>query len=70
MPSILGPLLFNIFVNDIFVFVQHTSVCTYAEDTAIYGSKSDLDTIMNRLERDSSILAKWFSENYMRLNEE
>ena len=70
MPSILGPLLFNIFVNDIFLFVQHTSVCNYADDTTIYACNSDLDTIMNRLETDSSILAEWFSENYMRLNEE
>ena len=30
----------------------------------------DLDTMINRLKTDSSILAKWFSENYMKLNEE
>jgi len=47
--SVLGPLLFNIFINDIFLFVQHTRVCNYAEDTTIYACNSDLDTIINRV---------------------
>ena len=68
--SVLGPLLFNISINDIFLFVQNTSDCNYADDTTIYACNSNLDTIINRLETDSSILAKWFSENYMKLNEE
>ena len=45
-------------------------VCNYADDATLYACKSDLDTIINRLATDSSILAKWFSENYMKLNEE
>ena len=68
--SVLGTLLFNIFINGVFLFVQNTSVCSYADGTTIYACNSDLDTIINRLETDSSILAKWFSENYMKLNEE
>ena len=68
--SVLGPLLFNIFINDIFLFVKNTSVCNYADDTTIYACNSDIDIIINRLETDSSILTKWFSENYMKLNEE
>ena len=54
--SVIGPLLFNIFINDIFLFVHTTSVCTYAYDTTIYACNSDLDTIINRFETDSSIL--------------
>ena len=68
--SVLGPLLFNIFINDIFLFVKNTSVCNYADDTTIYACNSDIDIIINRLETDSSILTKWFSENYMKLNKE
>ena len=67
---VLGPLLFNIFINDIFLFVKNTSVCNYADDTTIYACNSDIDIIINRLETDSSILTKWFSENYMKLNKE
>ena len=50
--------------------MQNTIVCNYADGTTIYACNSDLDTIINRLETDSSILVKWFSENYMKLNEE
>ena len=31
--SILGPLLFNIFINDIFLFVESSNVCNYADIT-------------------------------------
>ena len=30
--SILGPILFNIFVNDLILFLENTSVCNYADD--------------------------------------
>ena len=39
-----------------------TPLSTHATQTYIL-------SINNRLETDSSILAKWFSENYMELNE-
>ena len=68
--SVLGPLLFNIFISDIFFFVNNTNICNYADDTIIYACNSDLNTIINRLEIDSAVLAKWFSENYMKLNED
>ena len=50
--------------------MQHTGVCNYAEDTTIYACNSDLETVSNRLDTGSSILAKWFSENCMKLDKE
>ena len=34
--SILRPLLFNIFINDIFLFVKHTKITNYADDNTTY----------------------------------
>ena len=68
--SVLGPLLFNIFINDIFLFVNNTKIWNYADDTTIYACSSDLTTIINSLEMNSSMLAKWFSENFMKINKD
>ena len=34
--SILGPILFNIFINDLIFFIQETEVCNFVDDTTIY----------------------------------
>ena len=34
--SIIGPSLFNIFINDIFYFLQETKLCYFADDNALY----------------------------------
>ena len=68
--SVLGPLLFNVFVNDIFWFSHRTKICNYADDTTIFACHPDLDTIIKQLEEDSSVLVKWFSDNFLKLNDD
>ena len=34
--SVLGPFLFNIYLNDMFLFLEETEFCNYADDTTIY----------------------------------
>ena len=34
--SILGPLLFNAFTNDIFIFIEKTEIYNFADDNTIY----------------------------------
>ena len=36
--SILGPLLFNIFLNDIFLFISKCQLCNYVELTTLIGN--------------------------------
>ena len=54
--SVLGPLLFNVFANDIFWFPHRTKIRNYADDTTISACHPDLDTIIKQLEEDSSVL--------------
>ena len=34
--SILGPLLFNIFINDIFFFIEKSEICNFADGNTLY----------------------------------
>ncbi len=68
--SVLGPLLFNIYINDIFLLMNGTEICNYADDTTIYSCGYDIRNIIIKLEQDANHLATWFPENYMKLNED
>ena len=62
--SILGPLLFNIFVNDLFLFVSSSNLSNYADDNTFYTSGYNLKVLLNDLNK----VTEWFLENYMVLN--
>ena len=47
--SVLGPLLFNIFINDIFFLVNDIEVCNYADDTTIFAFDSDVNKVQYKL---------------------
>ena len=66
--SVLGPLLFDIYINDLLLFIQNVDVCNYADDTTIYTCDKNLRNITHRLEHDCSVALKWFSDNFMKLN--
>ena len=66
--SILGPLLFNIFLNDIFMFISKCNLCNYADDNTLYSTEKDLNRIKRNLEMDFMILHQSFHENHMTLN--
>ena len=66
--SVLGPLLFNIYLNDLLWFIEEGEVCNYADDTTLYDTNKVLDILINNLEKDSAIAIKWFEINYMSLN--
>ena len=66
--SILGPLLFNIFLNDIFLFISKCQLCNYADDNTLCKSGKNMQKIKNDLEMDFMILHKWFHENRIVLN--
>ena len=66
--SVLGPLLFQIFLNDIFLFISKCQLCNYVGDNTLYKSGKNMQKIKNDLEMDFMVLQKWFHENHMVLN--
>ena len=67
--SVLGPLLFNVYINDLFFMVTDTAVCNFADDTTIFAAEICLDKVLERLEIDALNVSKWFPENFMKVNE-
>ena len=67
--SILGPLLFNIFINDIFFFIEKTDIANYADDNTLYATDKNLDDMLRLLEDETSVVLNWFRINEMKPNE-
>ena len=63
--SLLGPLLFNIFINDINFSIQLTSLRLYADDTTAYASNTDISALELSLNKDLKNLSSWFASDYL-----
>ena len=68
--SILGPLLFNIVLNDLFLFISNPSLSNYADDNTLYTFGDNLKKIKDNLRSSFNTVHQWFYENYMVLNAE
>ena len=66
--SILGPLLFLIFFNNVHSPLRHCKIITYADDTVICTSSSDIDVIQSNLSQDLENLSNWFRDNELIFN--
>ena len=68
--SVLGRLLFNIYLNDMFLFLEGTEVCNYADDTTIYTCGPNVENVVAKLENDALAISEWSPSNRMKLNED
>ena len=66
--SILGPLLFNIFLNDIFYFLDKSRMANYADDNTIYSVDENVEKLLDLLKNETSTVLKWFKTNEMKSN--
>ena len=66
--SVLGPLLFNIFINDIFFFIANENITNYADDNGIFSFNKDINIAINEVENYAVVLNTWFKNNLMVAN--
>ena len=66
--SILGPLLFILYVNDLPTVINKCKVVLYADDTLLLYAHKDENEIKKVLEYDLENVAKWFDQNKLHLN--
>ena len=66
--SLLGPLLFNIFINDLNFCVPNVSLRLYADDTTAYLSDVSPTILEFSFNKDLQALSSWFESNYLTVN--
>ena len=66
--SILGPLIFNILMNDIFYFVKNANLFNYADDNSVSVHGKELSMLSHLLQSEAEVTVRWFSENAMEAN--
>ena len=68
--SIFGPLLFNIFLCDLFLLVSDIGIANYTDDNTPHATDKHLETVLKDLEQGSDTLLKWFTHNLLKANPE
>ena len=66
--SILGPLLFNIFMNDLSYVIKKCTMSTYADDTQIFYTDNQLSKVEETINNDLISTDIWFARNGMEGN--
>ena len=66
--SILGPLLLNIFINDIFMIIEQSDICNFADDNTLYSCGERLTEIKENLVSDTKSILNWFRLNSLKAN--
>ena len=68
--SVLGPLLFNIYLNDLFFLLDDIDICNFADNKTPNVCDMELKVVLDKLKNCSELAIAWFKSNYMKLNEE
>ena len=66
--SILGPLLFILYVNDLPDVICKCSILMYADDTVLFCSGLDVTKIENKLNDEWNLIGRWLRDNGLFLN--
>ena len=66
--SILGPLLFNIYINDLFFCIRDVYIANFADDNSPYTVDKLITEVLNLLEKDANKMYTWYEHNWLKPN--
>ena len=64
--SILGPLLFNTYICDLFFEVRDLEYASFADDTTPYSCLPEMIHFLEKLEKGIQSMSDWFSGNFLK----
>ncbi len=66
--SMLGPLLFILFINDLPMALQDTNTDMYADDSTLTAQAKTIPKLEEKLSSDVAKVSNWYQENHMAAN--
>ena len=66
--SILGPLLFLIYINDIAYSCPDLNIDLYADDSTLFKADTELSKVESHLQSNLNCISKWCTYNNMALH--
>ena len=66
--SVLGPLFFLLYINDLHLAIKHSSPYHFADDTSLLSRGKSLKTLNKNVNQDLSRLSNWLRANKIALN--
>ena len=66
--SVLGPLLFILYINDLYHVAKSTHVILFADDTNLFSSHEKLDKMEKELNDELLLINNWFKANKLSVN--
>uniref|UniRef100_A0A3B3H5U1 Reverse transcriptase domain-containing protein n=1 Tax=Oryzias latipes TaxID=8090 RepID=A0A3B3H5U1_ORYLA len=67
--SLLGPILFILYINDLCKVSDLLNCVLYADDTTLYLSGDNLEKLLSDITKELSIIKQWFDSNKLSLNQ-
>ena len=66
--SILGPLLFLLYINDLPMIIKHAELDIYADDSTLHTADTHISNIETKLQTDFNFILTWCEKNNMSIN--
>ena len=66
--SILGPILFNLFLNDLLATLKMSKLYNFADDNTISIASKNMNNLIHTLKKESETAVEWFNQNKMIVN--
>ena len=66
--SVFGPILFNIYLNDLFFLMNDIDIYNFADDTTAYVCDVNSEPVLEKSKENSELAVTWFEKNFMKLN--